>query len=65
MTIDKYIDSNIELAKSTNHIWILNDDGIINMFAYSVDFHNGPICKKCGYSYCEHCDSPEKECEVI
>lgn len=26
-------------------------------------YHGGPICKNCGYSYCQHCDDePDEEC---
>lgn len=35
----------------------------IDIFAYEMGYHNGPQCKKCGYSFCEHClsefDVPE------
>jgi hypothetical protein len=29
---------------------------IIDIFALSHGYHNGPECKKCGYSFCQHCD---------
>jgi hypothetical protein len=27
----------------------------IDNFAYSYGFHNGFVCKKCGYHFCMHC----------
>lgn len=37
------------------HDWIRDRDGEIDMWAMSVGFHNGPQCKRCYASYCEHC----------
>ena len=39
------------------HSWKKNSDGTIDNFAYSCGFCNGPICKRCYFSFCEHCDS--------
>lgn len=38
------------------HRWRVDEDGVIDTFAMSIDFHNGPVCEVCGYSYCVHCD---------
>ena len=38
------------------HDWIRNSEGEINYFAYEEGFHNGPVCKRCAFSFCEHCD---------
>lgn len=48
------------------HDWIRDDDGEIDMWALDVGFHNGPMCKRCHSSVCEHCnpDWDEEECEV-
>lgn len=43
------------------HDWI-RDGGDIDFFAFESSYHNGPVCKRCGFSYCEHCEedkSPE------
>ena len=58
-----------KLRENHGHIWKTNRDSDpelyeekedeyadqIDKFAYSVGYHNGMICKKCGYSLCEHC----------
>ena len=41
---------------SKKHKWILDENGEIDMFAYSEDIHNGPECEICGESFCEHCE---------
>lgn len=47
------------------HKWKMSDDGI-DYFAYSTDYHNGPVCKVCGYTFCEHCtpNGYDTPCEV-
>jgi hypothetical protein len=43
------------------HEWYLNDDGEIDTSAYYEENHNGPMCMRCGYSYCHHCqDGPDE-----
>lgn len=39
------------------HEWVKNDDdGSINIFAFNPSrFCNGPLCIKCGYGFCHHC----------
>ncbi len=60
------------LRKEHGHIWMTYKDtdpefyknkddpylDRIDPFAYSEGYHNGYICKKCGYSFCTHC-TPE------
>lgn len=56
----------IELNKenSLGHAWELTEDGDIDFLASGFGYHNGPRCKKCGYSFCEHCQKlPTQECE--
>lgn len=38
------------------HQWIRNENGNIDHFAMEVGYCNGPVCKRCGYSFCEHCE---------
>lgn len=38
------------------HDWERNADGEIDTFAFDTDYHNGPVCKRCGYSFCVYCD---------
>ena len=38
------------------HDWKREKDGDIDVFAFDVDFHNGPVCNRCYYSFCIHCD---------
>lgn len=38
------------------HKWILNDEGEPDNFAFEYGYHNGYICERCSYSFCEHCE---------
>lgn len=38
------------------HDWARNKDGSIDTWALDVGFHNGPMCKRCYVSFCEHCE---------
>ena len=38
------------------HKWRLDENGEIDEFAYECDYHNGPVCERCYYSFCEHCN---------
>lgn len=45
------------------HVWMLNEDGNVDIFGYDVGDHNGPVCEKCGYGFCHHCsDVPKENC---
>lgn len=48
------------------HDWIRDDDGEIDLWVMDVGYHNGPMCKRCHVSVCEHCnpDYDEEECVV-
>ena len=39
-----------------HHVWYRNEEGDIDYMASCWDYHNGPACKRCGYSFCKHCD---------
>lgn len=41
------------------HVWKLDEDGTVDIFAMEYANHNGPECVECGYSFCRHC-TPEK-----
>lgn len=45
------------VANPNGHVWAKDEDGNVDHFAMDaeMDFHNGPVCTKCGYSFCEHC----------
>lgn len=44
------------------HDWVKNSDGSIDEWAVDCGFHNGPMCKRCGHSFCVHCvEDVEKE----
>jgi len=58
------------IAQKHGHVWETNRDTNpdlydeddehgkkINAFAYSSGYHNGMVCKKCGFSFCRHCES--------
>lgn len=38
------------------HQWRRNEYGNIDEFAMGFGYHNGPVCERCGYSFCEHCE---------
>lgn len=38
------------------HDWFKDEDGKIDMWALDSGFHNGPMCKRCGESFCLHCN---------
>ena len=55
-----------EWIEDWKHRWKQNSRGDIDYFAgVDVGYHNGPLCVKCGFSFCEHCDPDgyETECE--
>ena len=37
------------------HDWKTDKAGKIDEFAMDCGFHHGPACKRCGYTFCEHC----------
>ena len=37
------------------HDWARNKDGSIDEFATENGYHNGPLCRRCYYAFCEHC----------
>lgn len=49
------------------HKWIRKENGEIDDFAMESGFHNGPVCERCGYSFCIHCeqDGYDKEPCII
>ena len=57
----EYRRSNLkQYAPVTNgHVWIREDDGIVDVWRVAEGFHNGPECALCGESFCEHC-SPDR-----
>ena len=38
------------------HDWYRNEDGTINGSAMDCDTHSGPMCKRCGDSFCVFCE---------
>lgn len=52
------------IANPKGHVWKLDEDGNVDTFYLDYDFHNGPGCVKCGYTFCEHCDSEITECPI-
>lgn len=48
------------------HKWKL-EDGEIDLYAFEVDYCNGPICERCHYSFCVNCNPDgfnAKDCVV-
>lgn len=49
------------------HDWKTDEDGNIDKWVMDYEFHNGPMCKQCGYSFCVHCNPNgwnEKPCII-
>lgn len=42
-------------TKLPHHKWHRNRGGRIDNFAFDSGYHNGPVCIRCGESFCEHC----------
>lgn len=38
------------------HTWRKTENGKIDTFASSAEYCNGPVCERCGFSFCEHCN---------
>lgn len=38
------------------HDWVRKENGDIDDFAYDGGYHNGPVCKRCYYSFCIFCN---------
>ncbi len=52
-------------VETRGHEW-QRDGEAIDIFAYQGggDYHNGPRCVKCGYGFCQHCQSlPDEDCD--
>lgn len=37
------------------HKWKKDHNGEIDMWAWELGFHNGPVCEVCGRTVCENC----------
>lgn len=46
----------IKYKKRNKHTWKKTDNGEIDTFAEAYEFCNGPVCERCGYSFCVHCN---------
>lgn len=51
-------------TETKGHEWKKDSRGIVDIFAFHpAIYHNGPLCVKCGYGFCHHCQQlPSKEC---
>ena len=48
---------------SRGHEWKREENGDIDIFGVDSGYHNGPICVKCGYGFCHHCQrGPDEDC---
>lgn len=50
--------------QAAGHLLKLDDDGNVDMFAMSYEYHNGPMCELCYESWCEHCQDPIEPCSA-
>lgn len=38
------------------HIWRKDENGEIDEWAMEYEYHQGPVCERCGDSFCIHCE---------
>ena len=50
--------------EAAGHLLKRDEDGEIDYFAMSYEFHNGPACELCHMSWCEHCEDEIHPCDV-
>ena len=54
-----------EAPNNRGHVWKTEDDGEVDIFGNGADFHNGPLCIRCGYEFCHHCQElPSEDCSA-
>ncbi len=55
--------------ENKKHLWKLDSEKNVDEWAFSEGYHNGPMCVKCGKSFCLHCSGSSKtmheDCDVI
>jgi len=50
--------------KNRGHEWRRDKDGSIDIWGLEYEHHNGPVCVRCGYSFCHHCQTgPTEDCK--
>lgn len=47
-----------------SHKW-KEENGKIDVWAYEAGYCNGPVCERCYYSFCEHCNPNGYEGECV
>ena len=57
-----------DALEAAGHELIRNENGKVNQFVLDVDNesfggHNGPGCRRCGESWCQHCNNEIEECK--
>lgn len=57
------------LENTRGHVWKTDTNfgiaalGYIDLFAMAAEYHNGPVCANCHYSFCINCeDGPQEDC---
>ena len=54
----------VDFGAWPEHEWKRDEDGTVDVFGFDADTHNGPVCVRCGYGYCHHCQKePSAPCE--
>jgi hypothetical protein len=51
----------VKRAEHPEHLWYLHKDGTRDDCAMDNDFHSGPCCQRCGYSFCLSCKNEGRE----
>lgn len=45
-----------DAMRAKGHMPRVDEDGGLDIFAMSAEFHNGPSCEACGWNCCMHCE---------
>lgn len=53
----------------SEHLWRRDKSGKIDLWAFDYGYCNGPVCTRCWYSECEHCNpewknNPTEPCVI-
>lgn len=40
----------------SDHLWKKDENGNVDEWAMEFDYHQGPVCERCGHSFCIHCE---------
>lgn len=48
--------------EAAGHVLKRDEYGEVDYFAFECGYHNAPVCKLCGDSWCHHCEDTIRPC---